>query len=271
MSAPPPTPESLLACAVDVARAAGAHAMANLDRRRVSIHESQHDVKLELDVECQKIAEGIIRERYPDHAFLGEEDTGATAGGTGDFQWIVDPIDGTVNFSSGFPFWCCSVAVRRGPDTLAGAVYAPELDQLYTAAANVPAQLNGNTLSVSSTASLAESIVMTGMDKNVIPEMPRYAVFRTVADHARKARILGSAALDLCRVAVGQADGYVEAGIYLWDMAAAGLIVQRAGGALEILRTLENGRLVCVATNGRIQSELVKRVAAVLPPLQVEA
>ena len=139
-----PTPQELLSCAVAAASAAGRHAYDNLSRRGSTLLNARHDVKLELDVECQRVAETVIRSRFPDHALLGEEDPEDRPEdlASGRLQWVIDPIDGTINFFHGLPHWCCSVAVRRGGDSLAGAVYAPVMDELYTATAAGPALLD---------------------------------------------------------------------------------------------------------------------------------
>ena len=259
--------------AVEAARAGGIHAQSNASRRGEILHTYAHDVKLALDVECQAKIESVIRSHCPDHAILGEESetlaNGRTsqdatpAAGHGDgYEWIVDPIDGTVNFSHGFPIWCCSVAVRRGEDILAGAVYAPDLDALYTATVDQPSARNGVAIHVSTRDLMSDCIVMTGMDKNLVPGVAPLTYFTNIAQACRKARIAGSAAVDLCWVAEGIADGYFEGSIYLWDIAAAGLIVQQAGGAGEILALRnEPHHMSYVASNGRIHEKLKRLVA----------
>ena len=250
-------PAELLAIAVDAARAAGRHACEQRHRRGEAHQRLAHDVKLALDVECQGIAEAIIRKRAPAQAILGEESPGeAGCVDSGTPLWIIDPIDGTVNFSHGLPFWCCSIAVRLGARALAGTVYAPDLNELYTATADGPALCNGAPLRVSSVAAVSEALIMTGLDKHVDPRMPPFEIFRAISVQAQKARIEGSAALDLCRVASGQADAFFESGIYIWDIAAGALIVERAGGRAELLGELGRGRLSFLASNGLIHEAI---------------
>ena len=264
-----PSPEELLDCAVSAVRAAGAHALNNLARRTEVMSASDHDVKLQLDLECQEKAVAAIHSRFPDHAILGEETSPphpinhqpSTINHShvrpSLLEWIIDPIDGTVNFFHGVPFWCSSVAVRRDGQVLAGAVFAPELDELYTATADGPAECNGSRISVSRTATLPEAMVLTGMDRTAVTGLPSFSLFEKIADNAQKARIMGSAAVDICLVARGRADAYFEAGIYIWDIAAAGLIVERAGGKTEHLRDADtNQRLTWLATNGLVHEEL---------------
>jgi myo-inositol-1(or 4)-monophosphatase len=248
----------LLDGAVRAAHAAGEHALRNRHRRRETLKVDTHDVKLRLDIECQQVATRVIGESFPGHRILGEEDpeqVGETVGGL--YEWIVDPIDGTVNFYHGLRRWCCSIAVRRGETIVAGAVYGPEFEELYTATVDGASYLNNTPINVSATAVLRESIVMTGADKGVEPGVPPLAIFTRIADAVRRPRIMGCAALDMCQVACGHADGYCEGGIYIWDVAAAGLIVQQAGGRSEILHHHpERHCLQFLSTNGHIHEEL---------------
>ena len=251
-------PDILLECAVGAAREAGTHALRNLHRRGETLRRSDHDVKLKLDVECQEKALAAISARFPDHAILGEEDLDETppdaSGET--LQWVVDPIDGTVNFSHGYPLWCCSVAVRRGEDVLAGAVYAPALDKLFTASIEDQSRCNGEPIHVSHVGSLGSALIFTGTNRVVPAGWKSGELFQRIAATAQRPRIDGAAALDVCRVACGQADGYIESGIYLWDVAAAGLIVRRAGGRAEKLYDLQGGALIFAASNGLIHAQL---------------
>jgi myo-inositol-1(or 4)-monophosphatase len=257
-----PALASLLACAADAVQTAGSHAFRHIARRNVTTRTYKHDVKLKLDRECQEKAETSIRRRYPDHLILGEEDstTHPPHRSADAYQWIIDPIDGTVNFSHGLPLWCCSIAVRRGPNILAGAVYAPALNELYTASLEQPSLRNGSRIHVSAIKRLGEAIILTGLDKHVTSRIPPFGIFERISANVQKTRIFGSAALDMCRVACGQAEGYFESGIYIWDVAAAGLIVQQAGGKAEILKDQGNNRLCFVASNGPIHSALKKQI-----------
>ncbi|MDI6774241.1 MAG: inositol monophosphatase [Verrucomicrobiota bacterium] len=245
-------PPALLQCAIAAAKAAGAHAFRNTHRRLETFREDRHDVKLELDRECQRAAEAA----YPRHDVLGEESEQSAARPRSEFQWIIDPIDGTVNYHHGLRYWAASVAARRRREVVAGAVCAPALDELYQASVGAPALPNGKRIRISRVKSLAGAVVLTGMDKNLTSGSPPLTLFSRVALRAQKARILGSAALDLCQVARGAADGYIETGIYLWDVAATGLIVRQAGGRAETLWSDKAGyALACFASNGRIHAE----------------
>jgi myo-inositol-1(or 4)-monophosphatase len=254
----------LLTAAIAAVECGGNHATRNWNRRKQAVKTFAHDIKLDLDIECQEKIEQQILAQFPGHKCLGEEDASLDVKQKVDpaaqgYEWIIDPIDGTVNFSNGLPTWCCSVAVREIPSGIvrAGAVYAPMLQALYSASLSGTATKNGQPIHVSACTSLSQGIVMTGMDKNLEPGLPPLTYFRHIAVSARKARINGSAALDLCWVAEGAADGYFEGSIYLWDIAAAGLITERAGGQTEILKKRgEPNQLSFLASNGHIHQEL---------------
>lgn len=254
-----PSPSQLLETAVKAAQAAGNHALSNRHRKSETVMVTAHDVKLKLDLECQEIAERVVRTAFPMHAILAEES--ACEGQPADnphnspYMWVIDPIDGTVNFTHGLPWWCCSIGVTLHGQTVAGAVFAPATDELFTAARGGQALRNGQPISVSGVKTMKEAMVLTGLDQKLNTHMPRLALFRDIADNVQKARVMGAAALDMCRVAAGQADGYFEAGIYTWDVTAAGLIVEMAGGRVEILSNPTPHRLFYMATNGHLHEE----------------
>jgi myo-inositol-1(or 4)-monophosphatase len=253
-----PSEQDLLCAAIDAARAAASHAAANKARRGEVAQAFRYDVKLNLDAECQGIAERVLLDRFPDHAVLGEEDKEPRAAAHAPFEWVVDPIDGTVNFSHGMRFWCCSVAVRDAAgEVLAGAVYAPDIDELYTAGAQAPALCNGEPIAVSRIDRVEQAMVMSGMDRLDDPNKPPHSILNRLAHRAQKVRLMGCAALDLCRVARGEADAYFEAGVFDWDVAAAGLIVRRAGGMAHIVRRLARPHQLCfLASNGLIHAAM---------------
>ena len=223
----------LLDVAICATEAAGKHARSNKDRRKETAETFDHDVKLVLDAECQAIAEKVIASEFPTHGILGEESVSPKAPGT--YEWIIDPIDGTVNFSHGFEYWCSSVAVRRHGKVLAGCVFAPDLNAYYTAHIEEPAKLNGTPVQTSPTAHLQQALITTGLSKEMEnAKLPHFEMFRMLAHNTKKVRIMGAAALDICRVADGTCDGFYETGIYLWDYAAAGLIAEQAGARLSV-------------------------------------
>lgn len=249
-----PSNADLLACAQAVAQASGRHALENRHRRREVAQAFRHDVKLQLDLECQRRAEEVILGAYPDHAILGEE--GGAGASDGRPVWVVDPIDGTVNFSHGLPYWCTSIAVQVAGRTLAGVVYAPDLREVYAASVEVPATCNGQPIAVSDTAELGGVLALTGLEKTFDTDQGTLDVTRAVALSIQKVRLMGAAALDLCQVAAGHADAFFESGVYLWDVAAGALIVERAGGRVEVLQQVDAQRRRYLVSNGRIHDGL---------------
>jgi len=240
-----------LACAVEAAQAAGKLMRQNARCAKKVNAASQHDLKLELDVRCQKLIERTLRAAFPRSAILGEEgmmgDPGAPQ------RWVVDPIDGTVNFAYGIPHACASIALqavaeapttsvrarralppsaRRAPRyvSVVGVVYDPFCDELWTAIRGQPARLNGRPIRVSQRRALEEAIICLGFAKSRQALTRMLPAFGRLVHRVRKIRITGSAALDLTYVASGRFDAFVEYGLRLWDIAAGGLIVECAGG-----------------------------------------
>ncbi len=257
-----------LACAIQAARAAGKLIRQNLGSVKKINTATQHDIKLELDVRCQKLIERKLRATFPDVAVLGEE--GVVGDPESARRWVVDPIDGTVNFTYGIPHACVSIALqtrnegrgtRKSPPeftTLVGVVFDPFLDELWTAIRGQPARLNGKIIHVSRRRKLAESIVAMGFAKDQTTLAKMLPVFHALVPRVRKIRLLGAAALSMTWVAAGRMDAYQEYGIRLWDIAAGGLIVECAGG--EFWRravTGEHTYELCVS-NGRIGRLLKK-------------
>lgn len=248
------SPDRWIETAVAAARAAGRHALENRHRRTEMVERSAHDIKLALDIECQRKAEAVIARACPNPRVLGEEGRA----GTGEEApvWVIDPIDGTVNFSHGMPVWCSSVAVLQDGEALAGAVFVPEWNELYTATREGPAELNGAAVRVSETNVLSDAMILTGLSKHMDSHPEALRFLASIAARAQKTRVMGAAAVDICHVACGRADGYYESSIYLWDVAAAGLVARRAGGRTSILRSFSPLHFQYLCTNGRIHAEL---------------
>lgn len=263
-----------LACAIKAARAAGKLMRKNLSAtKKVNAH-SRHDIKLELDVRCQKLIEKILRSGFPKVALLGEE--GVSGDPNAAQRWVVDPIDGTVNFTYGIPHACVSIALqvqgsklkvqsqRAGDsamreasyETLVGVVYDPFCDELWTAIRGQPARLNGRIIRVSRRAKLSEAIVSIGFAKSRANLERTLPYFNRLARRILKVRLMGAAALAMTYVASGRFDAYLERGIRLWDIAAGGLILECAGG--EFWREPIPGQYAyrMIASNGLLRKKL---------------
>ena len=263
MATLPPLPE-LLKCAHQAAMAAGTHAFSNRHRRGEVMKSFDHDVKLKLDFECQEIATGVITSHYPDAHILGEEDSHAAATPADLVEWVIDPIDGTVNFSHGLPIWCTSVAARWNGESVAGVIYAPALDQVFAATRETATTCNGDPIKVSSVRELSQAMILMGIYQHAASDPPALPIVTHIAKQVQKVRAFGSAALDMCHVACGAAEAYWEPGIYVWDMAAAGLIATQAGGRTEVLEDRGNHRLSYLVTNGALHEAVKTELLSVL-------
>jgi myo-inositol-1(or 4)-monophosphatase len=249
-----------LASAVRAAREAGAVIRLNHRRAKRINEQTQHDIKLELDVRCQKLIEKILLTDFPGWAFLGEE--GEAGEAESDQRWVVDPIDGTVNFTYGVPHACVSIALqeRAGRSaeylTIIGVVYDPFCDELWTAVKGGAARLNGRPIKVSRRKDLDQTLVAIGFAKEGASLRENLPVFNALVSRVRKMRIMGSAALAMVYVASGRFDAYLESGISLWDIAAGGLILECAGG--EFWRQPIEGRhrYRMLSNNGLVRAKL---------------
>lgn len=243
--------------AEQAARVGGEYALANRCRRSEIHLRTHHDVKLQLDLETQQTIEQFLGEIAPEHAFMGEEGGSLDHAGAG--QWIVDPIDGTMNYFQGIPHWCTSVALRWEGRVVAGAVFAPETGECFTATADGPARLNGKPIRVADTDTLFDATVLTGGLSRAVEEGSNRSagLLRLIRD-VGKIRVLGAAALDLCYVACGRADVLFEYVLHLWDVAAGGLIVERAGGKTTTFDPVNPVEFGYMASNGRVEKAVLE-------------
>lgn len=236
-----------LQTAIDAVTDAGRYTLSQLHRRGEAVERFAHDVKLQLDHDCQERITSAVRSAYPDIGVFGEE--GETPGADPRLRWVVDPIDGTVNFTRGLPMWGHSLALERDGKTCLGVFYMPELDRLFTASDEHEPVCNGEPIRAADTARLADAITLTGIPKTEDPADRPFRLFSALTRGSLKSRVMGSAAADMCMVACGCADVYMESCIYLWDIAAAGYIAERAGARAAVYEAYDGGRLryLCAA------------------------
>lgn len=248
------SPSQLLETAIAAANRAGNHALNNPQRRREIKGRPNNDLKLQLDIECQEIAEEVILAQYPDHNILGEE--GASTGKDSTYEWIIDPIDGTMNFSHGMPYWCCSVAVRCEGEMQAGCVYIPEWKERYTATIDGPALCNGKSIAPTQVREISEAYLLSGMGRPGHPTFYHARHLQRLVEGFQQVRVLGAAAIDVCMVAAGRAEAYADRGVQIWDIAAADLIARRAGARSEILDETPEGLMLYICSNGPMHEAL---------------
>jgi myo-inositol-1(or 4)-monophosphatase len=233
-------PDALLEVAVDAARMAGT-LLADRARqgaeRGVSSKSTPTDLVSEADLASERAIRELLATRRPQDGFVGEEGGRAEEGESG-LSWVVDPLDGTVNFVFGIPQWCVSIAVRDSLGTVAGAVYDPNRDELFTATRESPAALESPAglaalAGPQREGDLATAMVATGLAYDASVRRAQAKVIERLAPRVRDIRRFGSAALDLTWTAAGRYDAYFERTVKQWDVAAGALICERAG--LEVL------------------------------------
>ena len=265
--------KQLLATAVKAAHAVGDIMRRNLMAVKKINEATQRDIKLELDVQCQRRIESMLTRAYPEIAILGEEEN--TGDVESDKRWVVDPIDGTVNFTYGIPHSCVSIALqqrlakrnRYGEhyETIIGAVLDPFTDELWTAIRGQTAKLNGKKISVNN-GDLREALLSIGFAKDAKTLEYMMPYFTKLVSKIRKPRIMGSATLGLTYVACGRFHGYIESKVRLWDIAAGGLIVECAGGEFwRLPRKKGKHTFAIIASNGKIRKQ-VERLCGPLDP-----
>jgi myo-inositol-1(or 4)-monophosphatase len=201
--------------------------------KQVETKNNAIDLVTEADRTSEKALLGIVQSHYPDHAFLGEE-SGEWQQGQSDFLWVVDPLDGTTNFTHQYPMVAVSVALVVKGKPVVGVIYNPILEELFHATLNGGAFLNGNRIAVSQTTTLEKALLASGFayDRRDNPDN-NYSEFIRLTHLSQGVRRGGSAALDLSYVAAGRFDGYWERGLKPWDMAAGVLLVSEAGGVVS--------------------------------------
>jgi len=221
------------------------------------IENLDYDVKLSQDRDSEKIILSGIEELFPDDGFLSEERGGKK--GLSGYTWTVDPLDGTFNYSRGIPHCCVSIACRKDSEAF-GIVYDFFRGEIFTAATGKGAFLNGKAIRTSRTKRLKEAVICFGLMKNLRDISSGIAAFSELALKVKKVRMLGAAALDLCYVASGRTDFFMETGLKAWDTAAGSLIVEEAGGTYREYPS-DNSLLHC-AGNGSLETEdLCKKLA----------
>jgi fructose-1,6-bisphosphatase/inositol monophosphatase family enzyme len=262
-----PDVTALRLLAEDLARRAGTGALDG--RRRLGVGQPvAHDTKssptdpvTEYDRAAERMIVDSLRSSRPDDAIVGEE--GADVAGTSGLEWHIDPIDGTANFVYDLPSWCTSVAVVDTDGPLAGAVYIPVTDELFSAARGGGATLDGAPITCSSATELSHALVGTGFSYSAERRTGQARRLSRLLSDVRDVRRLGSAAIDLCFVACGRLDAYFEEYLNSWDLAAGVLIAQEAGAITSDLHGGRAGSVATVAAAPGIHRELVVTINSI--------
>ncbi|HJM65401.1 MAG: inositol monophosphatase [Roseibacillus sp.] len=245
-----------LQAAEQAAHQAGALLRENFHRSKDIDEAYHHDVKLALDRKSQDLITKILLDAFPEYALYGEE--GIAGNQNASLQWIVDPIDGTVNYLYSIPHFCISIALRERDreEIVMGLIYDPMLDELWTVEKGGAPFLNGKPIACSQRTTLEESILFVGCGKDEESMATGLERFERASTRARKMRMMGSAALGMAYIATGRLDAYIESRISLWDVAAGILLVESGGGKVDLTPHPTTPDVwSVVATNGKIPIE----------------
>ncbi|MYV57377.1 inositol monophosphatase [Streptomyces sp. SID3212] len=226
---PDPLTGELLALALEAARRAGALLRDGRpdDLAVAATKSSPIDVVTEMDIAAEKLITGYLTEHRPDDGFLGEE--GASSAGTSGIRWVIDPLDGTVNYLYGLPTWSVSIAAERDGERLVGVVEIPMRRETFRAVLGGGAFLNDRPVRCRPAPPLERALVSTGFNYVTTVRAHQADIAHRLIPRLRDIRRGGSAAVDLCDVAAGRLDGYYERGLHPWDLAAGDLIAREAG------------------------------------------
>lgn len=248
---PHPPLDNLLQAAEEAARAAGGLLMAHFGKEQEILGAEEHDIKIALDRRSQDLIEHHLLAAAPGFAIYGEE--GLRGDPASPDQWIIDPIDGTVNFFYGIPHFCVSIALRHSGELCLGVIFDPVRNELWSAIKGRQPLLNGRPISVSSRTKISEAVITVGFSKTAAAISKGLPILTRLSNEVKKIRMLGSAALDVAYVATGRLDAYIETQISLWDVAAGIVLVEAAGGAVRLTpHESVPDKFSAVITNGRI-------------------
>jgi len=246
---------------IDISREAGEIIKEGFGKKfSIEYKSNINDLVTEIDKASEKKIIDFIHKEYPRHNILAEES--GKLDGNSEYTWVVDPLDGTVNFAHGLPIFSVSIGLMKNDEIIAGAVYDVMMDQMYTAEKGSGAFQNGKRILVSDNNDLQKSMLVTGFPYD-IKENPKNAIekFNAFLLEARAVRRLGSAAIDCCYVASGVFDGFWEVSLNLWDMCAGQLLIEEAGGKVTDLSggKVDYNSVELLATNGKVH-EAMQRV-----------
>lgn len=228
--------------------------------------KAQNDFVSKVDREAETLVVRLLQRAYPDHAFVGEE--GGKQGVESDYEWIIDPLDGTTNFLYGIPQYSVSIALKHKGRLMVGVVYDPLRDETFAASRGDGATLNGRRIRVSERTNLQNALLGTGIPFRANQNLDLYLQsMKVLLPETAGVRRMGSAALDLAYVASGRFDGFWEFGLHEWDIAAGVLLIQEAGGLISDMRGnnthLQTGDVL--AANPKVFKEMLKRLHPIMP------
>ncbi|MGO3126688.1 MAG: inositol monophosphatase family protein [Luteimonas sp.] len=254
---------------VKAARAGGGVLLRNmhkLDALNV-VEKARHDYASEVDGLAEEAIVKELRRAYPEYAVLGEEGGAKPGrGGPSRYTWVIDPLDGTSNYLRGLPHWCVSIALVEGGEPLHAVIFDPLRNELFTATRGAGAQLNERRIRVSERRELTGAMLSTGFAPRERKRVgAQLRAVEALLESAEDVRRTGSAALDLAYVAAARTDGYFEAGVHPWDIAAGVLLVREAGGRVSDFKGGPGGPLHVAFAGGR---QVIAGNVHIVAPLQ---
>lgn len=261
--------EPIVNIAISAARRAGAILLRSMDRiesLRIEV-KGRNDFVSDVDRQCEQAIIETILKAHPDHSILAEESGYQNRGS--EFEWIIDPLDGTTNYLHRFPVFAISIAVTEAGKLAHGVIYDPLREELYTASRGRGAQLNGRRIRVSQRRGLHNALIGTGFPFRDFTDLDGYlGMLRAILQNSGGIRRAGAAALDLAWVASGRLDGFFELGLKPWDIAAGCLIIEEAGGIVGRIAgepgyPIADGHIV--AANPSVHAALISTLEPVLP------
>jgi len=220
---------SFVEVAAEIASEAGSLLRYYFERRVAFEMKGEHDLVTEADRASEKLVVERLKKHFPSHSIVAEEGGGQDL--SSEYRWYVDPLDGTTNFAHSYPVWNVTLGLEKNGEMIAGVVFDPNRDELFTAERGSGAFLNGRRIAVSKAARVADGLFSTGFPNHNRTVNPNIHFFHELAQTAHGVRRGGSAAIDLAYVACGRLDGFWEIGLSPWDLAAGVLLVEEAGGA----------------------------------------
>lgn len=256
---------NLIELAVQAAREAGAILQEFAQRGFEITHKGRINLVTEADLASERLIKQRIAEHFPTHRIIAEESwqgahDGFNPSEDDNYSWLIDPLDGTTNFSHGFPCYAVSIGVERKGESVVGVIYDPSRDELFAAERGAGATLNGQPIRVSDIATLEKALTVSGFPYDVRERMDEYLpAWREFLKHSQGVRRLGAAAIDMACIASGRMDGFWEHGLNAWDVAAGWVIIEEAGGRVTKLdgSPFDNYSSSLLCTNSLIHDEML--------------
>jgi len=250
--------QELLVLAEGIAQKAGELLSNRPDGFDINLKSSARDFATHMDHASEELIVNALLQARPDDGIIGEE--GAERESKSGITWVIDPIDGTVNYFYGLPGWNISIAAKDSDGVLIGVVYAPSINSLWHAVRDGGAFLNGRKIHCSDTPQLMDALISTGFSYDSEQRSEQAAKIAELIPKVRDVRRLGAAAVDLCHVASGMVDGYFEASLKEWDLAAGGLIAREAGALVTGRNGGPAGVEMVIAAGPALHSALIREI-----------